>query len=137
MDGSMEKIKIIRIIRKIGIFTGSRKFNVSSEDSDYDYVISRKEFDKHLRKYIGNALIKWYNGSGSDEEYFDNYKIRNSGRSYDIIVPYNNEDYIAWVDATESTSCVSEKFLKNKPDRIRVFEMFRMLSISIQNRRNK
>jgi hypothetical protein len=137
MNDSSERVKIVRIIRKTGVFSGSRRFGVATEKSDYDYVISKKDFDRCLGKYIGDALISWIQGSGGEEEFFDNYKIMNNGRSYDIIVPYNDEDYIAWVDATENTSNVDKKFLTNKLDRIRIFEMFRMLSVSIQKRRTK
>ena len=127
-----ETLRILRIIRRRGVLTGSRKFGVDTDDSDYDYLISRKIFEgENFNDYIG-SVFKYNEGSGFEDE-FQGLKIFYQGKTFDILIPNSEKDWGAWEYATEQMALFPTDPISNKEDRVMLFEQLK----SIYRKRNK
>ena len=59
--------KLKQLVRKLGVYTGSRKFKVHDKDSDYDFIIKYKTWENHLEEYLGHGIsYDKFSGSGGD-----------------------------------------------------------------------
>jgi hypothetical protein len=116
----MEIRDIVRKVRKLGIATGSRAFGVNQKDSDYDYVISYEIWKEEFDDLIGSGIH--YNQGYSDDDLFQNFFIENGAVEYDLIVPYEKNEFEAWKWATKVTKELPEHLLWNKWERVAIFE---------------
>jgi len=114
-------IDIIKKIRRLGVPTGSSVFGVStSSKSDRDYIISPDVWNEHFADLVGCGIN--YNDGYSDDHLFCNYYIDYKGVIYDLIVPNEKTEFIVWVKTTEAFLNLPVDLIKDKNDRISLFE---------------
>lgn len=71
------KEEVLDMFEKDIVLTGSRKWDVNSEDSDYDYICCDSDIYK-IKKYKDNFLSYYENNGGSSS------KINKLGNSYNL-----------------------------------------------------
>jgi len=139
------KEKILSIIEKIGILTGSRSWGVYHDDSDWDYIVLfedfRKEMDKKNILFHFDNPYKTYNEPifiKTDIEVYDckdnlfrSYKI-NGEYLFNIIMVWTKEEFKAWETATKWMNFLPVFMIKNKECRVKIFEALKELARNIK-----
>lgn len=107
------------LLRKKGVFTGSRLFGVAHAKSDYDYLLTREEFDKYFHDTIGYIT---YDGADYNQPNFQSFQLRTKAGLYNLIVLWKDSEYEAWCKATQFTNALPTWLIVDKGIRTSIFE---------------
>ena len=123
--------------------TGSRAFGVETEcnsqdqmckESDYDYICNPEQFDR-IKGELDHVGILYTNSN-----YFLGIFFRLNMKTYNLICVHHH-DYNAWVVTTETIKSMCSQgmdlLVKNKRDRVALFESLRNTFKMIYNERSK
>lgn len=129
--------EIIKIVKENGFLTGSRRFGVSTEDSDWDYVVLFYDFRKCLKKkgielQFNNPNIEpnipYFLKTDIDtygkEKYFRSYRINYKEKAYNILMVWNKVEFKVWEIATRifTSQLLSPLYrIENKKKRVKLF----------------
>jgi len=131
------KNEIMCIIEEIGFLTGSKKFGVSNDDSDWDYVILFDDFKKALDKKKITLLFndpniednvpkclhtdkKMYNRNKSS--FFRSYRINDDEYEFNIIMVWDKIELEIWKQTTQMIETLPLNMVKERRNRIILFE---------------
>ncbi len=103
------------------VFTGSVAFGISTDKSDVDMFIKKKDFDKAT-----DGDDRFIDGDEYEDSEFYLARYEYNNKSYDIFV-MNSETFDAWDVATKSfKEAVADRsfvdLIKDKVSRFRLFE---------------
>jgi hypothetical protein len=94
------------------LFTGSRYIGGFTEESDWDYVILREDWEAHWLEEV-NVLEGEDRGEPSLLTCFNSVKFMYEGELINFIIVESPDDYNAWLHATEKTKLKRENFSYN------------------------
>ena len=148
-----EKAKrfLLKSIKDVAIFIGSRAWGVEREDSDYDYLISydklKKIFETLERTWPAywecKQIFEQSWGDSCDQERqqeFYSIIITINQRRYNIIAPMDMINYRAWKSAAmHFESFIGYEVIKEKRHRVELFECLKKIhrDISFLKQRKK
>jgi hypothetical protein len=125
-----DRVTLLVSLMDMGMVTGSRRWNVHTEESDLDIVVRKCDWDYLCSTF---HLIEggdyWKGGSGGNEETpetFDSFCLC-LGMSVNVIV-VTNEGYAMWGFATRMTDKLAmpaTDTIRNKKTRVEMFEHYK------------
>lgn len=116
--------------------TGSYHWGVYTDKSDMDYLIRRRDLEQHLCDgvLLNNYPIQEvgiYDKKAESQSYYIHLEGQ---RSINLIAFWEENDFLVWKRATTLMSLMPKGLIKEKLDRITLFEVFRSL---LHNKRRK
>jgi len=142
----LEKEKIMDLIEEIGFLTGSRRFGLSHSNSDFDFVILFKDFQKHMdrlripfcfcdpkkEKNIPQCIVT--NNDYNKDKYFRSYNVSDKEYNYNIIMVWQESEFRIWKEVTNLIEKTPLYLIKEKKDRVLLFETLKTI---LRNRQKK
>ena len=113
---------IISEISKLGVFTGSRALGGYTEESDYDFILSKAAYlslveDSGLPKGLDNAKYSYRNSPTKCFYYKDS-----EGKLYNLIVFEDKKEENSWIKATQLYKELVVPNTFTKSTRVKIFE---------------
>lgn len=134
---------VIKLVLKNGFLTGSRKFGMQSDDSDWDYIV-KYDFLKEIINL--NYLVKYNENSELPTLSFKIYIFNSEGdkkpfKVINVLVCVKDGEYDSWVKSTDQFIDIIKNehafnVSKCKDVRIAIFEQLRFIN-GIGNKSNK
>ena len=112
----MTEKKFLELINQIGVFTGSRKYNVHQCDSDYDYVINNKDLSL-FKSILWDSYITYHWTPFKTMAYYININKNN----YNIIT-YPDDFDLKIIHEVNDEMINSNEHIIDKKTRINLFE---------------
>jgi len=119
--------KIIKTALKYGFLCGSRKFGISHEKSDYDYIVKKEDIEdfvdiKALKKYNENSHLPTLA-----------MRVNVDNKSFNILVTLNTDEFTSWVRSTNQfiellRNDIFKEIVLDKDTRVAVFERLREIN---------
>jgi hypothetical protein len=127
--------EIMLIIEEIGYLTGSKKFGLANEDSDWDYVVLFHEFKRKMNQQRINFLFNnpsqgenipsciitdmdIYNEKGL----FRSYRISDDSYEFNLIMVWSQKELEVWQESTKILQLLPLYLIKDKKNRVSLFE---------------
>lgn len=131
------KKHLLKLIKKNSLFIGSRAWQVSTEKSDYDYLIRYarlKEIfdfieDKYRSLWECKLMFTQSHGDSCDVDKlreFYSIIIIIDGETHNVISPIDKINFQAWMQsAKQMLKFVGSSVIQEKHDRVSLFEWFK------------
>lgn len=101
------------------VATGSRRFGVGREDSDYDYICTPDQLREFVELFTdAQSLCPHDYGEG-----VDSYKFTFGACTVDMLVTRNDAHFEAWVRTTNEVAKLSPEVLRSPGARHDIFEI--------------
>jgi len=131
------KKHLLKLIQKNSLFIGSRAWQVSTENSDYDYLIRyqrlKEIFNFIEKKYLAlwecKLMFTQSHGDSCDVDKLDEFYsiiITIDEEKYNVISPMDGVNFQAWVQsARQMIKFIGSPVIQEKRDRVSLFEWFK------------
>ena len=117
------KKEIVDRLKEKGFATGSRVYGIATENSDYDYVILKKDLDDD---WIGD-ILKYDSTDYLNESDFTSFRFSFEGKNYNIIAVNKMAIYDIYYRATKIMTLIPPILKKDKVIRIETFQFLKKL----------
>ncbi len=136
MEGVKERL--VAEVEKHAMFIGSRAWGFETADSDYDYLLQRKDFkaivDELYEKFpfemtYGSIFVTGGSPIAEAEQGFESIVVHlQDGRYINVIAPETDKAYNAWVNsAIQFSKLAGVPLFKDKYSRVEAFELLKRL----------
>lgn len=126
-----DAIEIVKIAIKTGFMTGSRRFGLEHEKSDYDFVVRVSNF----KGMINIGYLNEYRLKHDGNEVFPTlgFKIYLKDKKFNLLVTTRDTEYDAWEKSTNQflellENDVFKEVMSKKETRVSFFERLREIN---------